>query len=351
MKMFRFTVTLVHLALIIAAILPGSAYGELVYACWDDVYVIDMARGELIGKIAVGARINDLEVTGDGSLLAASPKGLHFIDADRLEVRETKPLGILDSIEYDKAEDLLYVLHHPGDDPNESSGPHTLLKLSGRDCRELGRAGLEPWVFDIFLDPPGDFIYVTQMAGRSVKRFATENMKEHESLWFGDTGGWEGRMVLTRHLAFGKSGSPVYALEQSEEGKACIWSYRAENGEKQRNCLGRDTMVQGMVVSPDGSSIYLNGVYELVTAGTAGGEKRRTSLDCEHRWIAMGEGGSALYLTGTLGEKEGCVTMTDSTGSVVKVVKVPSPLNIIKVGPRREASAEEAKSPGRREMH
>lgn len=340
----------VLLVLLLGGASAGDGYGEIVYACWDDVYVIDVGRSVVLGKIPVGARVNDLETAADGRLFAVSSKGLHVIDARRMEVRETRPLGILDSVEYDRKRDLLYVLHHPGDDPNESSGPHTLLKLAGSDYRQLGRAGLEPWVYDIRLDPSGDFLYATQMAGRSAKKFDARSLKEPDTIWFTEGGEWEGKMVLTRHLAFSETGSTVYALEQNEEGKACLWSYRPESGEKQRGCLGRETMVQGMVPSADGSKLYLNGIHELVIVSPRGEEIRRTSLEAEHRWIALGEGGSALYLTGVLGANEGCVTMLDSTGSLLKVVKVPSPLNIIAVEQPPEVSIEKAKSTGRREM-
>ncbi|MFQ6104191.1 MAG: YncE family protein [Candidatus Glassbacteria bacterium] len=319
------------LILVVISGCSGSRSGPIVYAGWNDIFAIDVSAGEIIAKIPVGTRINDLEPAEDGRLMAATANGLLIVDTDRMELSRTIPLGILDSVEYDAKRDLTYVLHHPGDDPNESQGPHKILKLSGSDYKELGSVLLEPWIYDTFLSPSGNHIYITQMAGRAVFRVSSDEFRKPERLWFGKGGKWEGRMVLLRHIAFSGDGSSMFVLEQGENDSTCIWNYSFKTEDKTRKCLESSAKVQGMVLSADGSRIFANGITELIILDSSGEEISRTRFDIEHRWIALSKDGNTVYLTAATGQEEGYITCVDTSGKVEHEWKFPTPLNVIAV--------------------
>jgi hypothetical protein len=305
--------------------------GDVIYAGWNDLFVIDTAEGKIVRTVPAGTRINDLEPSQDDRLFMATARGLLVVRTTDLELEQVVPIGILDSIEYDPERNLIYALLHPGSDPNQSNGPHKLVKLSGESYRELGSVSLEPWTFDVFLSPSGEDIYVTHMAGRSVIRIDAEELVEKEKIWFGEGGEWEGRMVLVRHLTFSSTGSPLYAVEQGEANPTCLWIYSLETGEMQRSCLESDAKVQGIVTSPDGSRIFANGLTELIVMSSSGEEVTRTELGAKHRWITLGSNKNRLYLTADTGEEEGLITCADLEGSVVKEIRLPTPLNVIAV--------------------
>jgi DNA-binding beta-propeller fold protein YncE len=309
--------------------------GEIVYVGWNDLFVIDMAVGEIVEKVLLGTRINDIELTNDGRLLLATARGIIVIDSSSREVIQTVPIGILDSIEYDDGSNTIYALFHPGTDPDESKGPHKLLKLSGDDFLEEGALFLEPWTYDIFLSPSGDNLYVTHTVGRSVLEIDTANMTESRKLWFGEGEEWEGRMVIVRHLAFSGNGSSIYVLEQGAASPTCLWIYSPETGEMEKSCLEEIAKIQGMEVSPDGSRIFANGLEELVILDSEGGEISRTELDAMHRWIALSSDAGTLYMTADLAEDEGQITCIDIHGNIVRKLRFSSPVNVIAVQDNR----------------
>ena len=313
--------------------------GDIVYTGWNDLFVIDTAEGKISKKIPVGARINDIEPAGDDRVLLATVKGLVVVDPSASEVTRTVPLGILDSVEYDEARNLVYVLQHPGQDPDQSKGPHKIFRLSGDDYRQEADLYLEPWTYDIFLSPSGKEIYVTHLAGRTVTRVDTERMEEPEKIWFGEGEQWEERMVLVRHIAFSPDGSAMYVLEQGEASPTCLWRYSPDTGEMVRNCLGEKAKIQGMVVSPDGSRIFANGLSELVVFDSAGKEVSRTPLGVEHRWIAMSGDARTLYLTADPAEDKGLITCVDTQGNIVRELEFPSPMSTIALAGDREQAA------------
>jgi hypothetical protein len=320
---------LLALILSVSGCTDGGVSGEIVYAGWNDLFVIDAGAGRILGEVAIGAKINDLEPAAGKRLLIATTRGLLVVDTGRMTVDETIPLGIVDSIEYDDERDIVYALLHPGDKLETSGGPHKLLRLSGADYRESGRVILEPWAYDIFLSPSGDDIYVTHIAGRNILRLSTDDFSDSEKLWFGEGGTWEGRMVLLRHVSFPPAGSPLYLLEQGEADPTCVWIYRPGTGERKRTCLPEDARIQGIVASPDGSRLYANGVTELIVLDADGEVISRTDLVEKHRWIAMSADGNTLYLTAATGEEEGLLTCADQDGRVTRKIHLPTPINVI----------------------
>jgi hypothetical protein len=326
---------LVFLVIVFVVFLPGCSAGgksgEIVYVGWDDLFVIDMAAGKIIEKIAVGSSINDIEPAKEDRLFLATERGFLVVDTADMEVIEQIPLGMLDSVEYDELRDVIYVLIHPGNNPNQSTGPHKLLKLSGEDYTILASVFLEPWIYDIFLSPSGDIIYATQMAGRTVIRIDPERPEESEKLFFGEGGEWEARMVLLRHISFSRDGSTMYLLEQGRTDQTCLWFYIPETGEKTRKCLEEKARIQGLVTSADGTKIFANGLDEFIVLDTVGEEISRTSLSYEHRWPALSSDGSTVYLTASTGDEEGIITCVDALGEVVREVKFETPLSTIAV--------------------
>jgi hypothetical protein len=329
MKQLKILLLLLTLSVVLSGCSQSSGSKNLVYAGWNDIFAIDIETGRIAAEIPVESKINDLEPTKSGKLLAATAKGLVIVDTAVMEVEKIIPLGILDSVEHDGQRDLTYVMLHPGDDPHESKGPHKLIKLSGSDYSELGSITLEPWIYDTYLSPSGSHIYITQMAGRNVLRVSTDDFDKPEKIWFGEGGMWEGRMILLRHIAFSGDGSNMYILEQSEVDSTCIWNYSPETGEKKRTCLESAAMVQGMVTSTDGSRIFANGINELIILSSGGEEIIRTELDLEHRWITLSPDGKTLCLTAATGTEEGFVTCVDTSGKVIKEIKLSTPLNVI----------------------
>jgi DNA-binding beta-propeller fold protein YncE len=331
--MGRFRSALILLLLLI--FLPGCSRhresGDVVYGGWNDLFVIDMSSGRIIEKVPIGAQINGLELAEDGRLFLATTRGLLVVDTSIMEVVHTVPLGILDSVRYAGARDQVYVLHHPGDRPDMSNGPHKILKLSGADYSHLGDFYLEPWTYEIFLDPSGENIYVTHMAGREVMKIPTDDFEDSEKVWFGEGGNWEGRMVLLRHITFSGDGSNFYVLEQGESNPTCVWHYFPDTGEKKKTCLDEKAKIQGMVTSPDGSRIYANGLTELVIMDSNGEEISRTDLGVKHRWITLNGNADMIYLSADTGEDSGQITCVDTQGNLVREVKVPTPLNVIAV--------------------
>ncbi len=331
--MWRFKSALILLLPIM--FLPGCSRhggsGDIVYAGWNDLFVIDMGSGEIVEKVSVGAQINGLELAEDGRLFLATTRGLLVVDTSIMEIVQTVPLGILDSVRYEGTRDQIYVLHHPGDRPDMSNGPHKILKLSGGDYSQLEDFYLEPWTYEIFLDPSGDNIYVTHMAGREVMKVPTDDFAGSEKLWFGEGGQWEGRMVILRHIAFSGGGSDFYLLEQGENNPTCVWHYFPDTGEKKRTCLDEKVKIQGMVTSPDGSRIFANGLTELVIMDSNGEEISRTDLGVKHRWITLNGKADMIYLSADTGEDEGQITCVDTQGNLIREVKVPTPLNVIAV--------------------
>jgi hypothetical protein len=315
--------------LVLSGCTGGGEPGEIIYAGWNDLFVIDAGRGRIVETVPVGAKINDLETASGGRLLLASTRGLVVVDRRTMEVSETVPLGILDAVEYDGGRNVVYALLHPGDRPDASHGPHRLLRLEGEGFRETGRVTLEPWTYDIFLSPSGDDIYITHGAGRTVLRLRADDFENPEKLWFGGGRDWEGRMVLLRHVAMPPSGSPVYLLEQGESDSTCLWIYRPASGEKTRRCLPGDPRIQGMVTSADGSRIYANGLTEVIVMDGGGEVLSRIDLAAEHRWIARGANGDALYLTASTGEEEGLLTCVDPGDGRTREIRLPTPINVI----------------------
>ncbi len=334
--MRKLTVPLVFLSILMVLVWnrAESGSGSIVYGGWNDIFVIDMETGKAIKKIPIGSRLNDIECIGEGKLLAASRKGLHVVDTKKMEVVKFLPLGILDSVEHDVEKNITYVMLHPGKDPNESGGPHILLKLSGDDFSELERLTLEPWIYEMFLEPSGRNMYITQISGRTIMRVDTDRFTSPERLYFGKGEMWEGKMVLLRHIAFSDNGRKMYVLEQGESDSTCLWNFTPASGRMDRTCLGKPAMIQGIVASSDGSKIFANGIKELIIFGPDGKEISRTDLEIEHRWIAMSRDGGMLYLTSSIGEHEGRITCVDTEGNVVRKVNVLTPLNIIAVDVR-----------------
>ncbi len=330
----RLVPLLVPLLIFLTGCSGQKGSGEIVYTGWNDLFVIDMAGGKIVERVPLGTKINDIELTDDGRLLLATVRGIIVIDTSSREVMQTVPVGILDAIEYDAVSKTVYALFHPGTDPDESKGPHKLLKLSGDDFREEGALFLEPWTYDIFLSPSGEKIYVTHTVGRSVLEIDTESLTESRKIWIGEGGEWEGRMVLVRHLAFSGTGSSIYVLEQGAASPTCLWIYSLETGSMEKSCLEEVARIQGMAVSPDGSRIFANGLEELVIFDSKGGEIGRTKLDVKHRWIALSADASTLYLTADLAEDEGRITCIDTNGNVVRKLKFSTPISVIAVDNR-----------------
>ena|GEM_PF-6166213 len=328
-SMFSFVLLSLYLAVFYCS--GWCRTGNIVYGGWKDIFVIDMTAGKVITKIPIESHINDLELTGGGKLIAASRKGLHIVDTSSMKVEQTLSMGIVDAVEHDAVRNLTYVLQHPGKDPNESKGPHRLVKLSGDDFRELGSVELEPWIYDMFLSPDGNSIYVTMMAGRMIIKVDAVSFAEPERLYFGKGEMWEGRMVMLRHLTFADDGSIMYALEQGESDSTCLWNYSTGTSEMKRSCLEKEALVQGITLSADGSRIFANGVSEFIILDSDGKEISRTGLDVEHRWLALSRDSSCVYLTASTGEHEGRITCVDMEGKVIREVMILTPLNSIAV--------------------
>ncbi|MBZ0266817.1 hypothetical protein K8I85_01555, partial [bacterium] len=144
-----------------------QADGPRILAGTDDLALIAPQHSLTLTRLPVGTRINEILAVRPDVYLATWEGLTHLAAPFAAEPGPavTDSLGTLDGVELDPAGGHLYLLHHPGFDPNEVTENHTVIEWNPRARKRLREWTVDLLSYDLHLDP-GRGVLVTPLRGR-----------------------------------------------------------------------------------------------------------------------------------------------------------------------------------------
>jgi hypothetical protein len=192
----------------------------------DRLVELDLGTGRERKARLLPAPATDLALSPDARTIAvATLRGAALLDPTRFDVLWHAELGIVDAVEFAPDGRHAYLLLHPGADPREATGNHTLLEIEVPSGSHGRQAILPPRAYDLLLDAPTGAIYATNLIGRSVHRIdlATFVVSTHE-IGLGRTPEEEPRGAFLRVLVPGRRPGEIFALEDLR-ARARLWRW------------------------------------------------------------------------------------------------------------------------------
>jgi hypothetical protein len=136
--------------------------------------------------------------------------------------------------------------------------------------------------------------------------------------------------MLFRNAVPDPRGYGFLVVEQGKYRDNAIWRYTPEEGMWQQISFPERGHYQGVCVSPDGGTAYLNAGEKVVAVSLADGEKLwELPLDVRHHWIALSKDGRRLFLT-FMTQDAGQVTLIDvARRAVTGTIELEHPVSRI----------------------
>jgi hypothetical protein len=298
----------VFLSACLSACTSPQADGPRILAGSDDLALIAPAHALTLSRVPVGARINEILAVPPDVYLATWEGLTHLASpfAEDAAPAVTDSLGTLDGLEWDGASGHLYLLHHPGFDPNEVTENHRVIEWDPRTRSAVREWTVDLLSYDLHLDP-GRGVLITPLRGRRLwwVSFAddaarpigmppapgrTPPARREDSV---DGGASYLRIGATR-----PGGRGFVVVEQGLAERNRIWLVEPESGVIDGFDLSRSSQYQGGVLAPDGNTLVLNAIQAVeVIDLRARVERAWIPLDRPHFRIAIAPDGNVCWLT------------------------------------------------------
>jgi YVTN family beta-propeller protein len=311
---------------------PGAAEsaGRLLVTNEDsgDITIIDLARGEVAAKVAVGKRPRGIRVSPDQKLvfvaLSGSPKSGPNMDESKLPPadRAADGIGVLDASQWK----LVRILKS-GQDPehfdvsrdgktmfvsNEETSEASSIDISSGEVTARIKVGEEPE--GVTLRPDGKVVYVTSEGNNQIAAVDVESRKLLATI---ETG------PRPRSVVFTNDGKKAFvACETGAQVTVLDAMQHRRRGDIKIDAAGARPM--GTAISPDGKTVYVSngrgGSVSLIDVAT---EKVTGTIDNvgTRPWgLAVSSDGRRLYTANGPSNDVAIIDLTTKT--VVKRIAV-----------------------------
>jgi hypothetical protein len=263
--------------LILAALLSGCGGRSAppppsILIASDRLLEVELATGRIAKLRILPAPATDLDFDPEaGRIGIATLRGAAVLEPGHFEVLwSSNTLGIVDAIELAPGAERAYLLLHPGPNPREATGDHTLLELALPQGDTLRTATLPPRAYDLRCDPESGGLYVTDLVGRTVHRvdLASFAVTQHE-LGTGAPPAVEPRGAFLRLLLPGLRPGRLVAVEDTRD-VARLWDWEPGGGPVQPHSLPGvlPPVLGGGRLGDDPPGLWLHTRSEYLRLGT-----------------------------------------------------------------------------------
>ncbi len=228
---------MIVLVLLALALVPGCGGRDAapkppaVLIASDRLLHLEIATGRIVKQRILPAPATDLDFNPEaGRIGVATLRGPAVMDAERFDVLWSGRPEIIDAIELSPDGEHAYILVHPGTDPHEAAGEHTLAEIAIPGGTEVRRATLDARAYDLLLDPPSGGLYVTDLVGRAIHRvdLTTFAISNHQ-IGTGADPQVEPRGAFLRLLLPGRRPGELFAVEDRRD-LARLWRWAPGSG-------------------------------------------------------------------------------------------------------------------------
>lgn len=296
------------LSVCLSACTSPPADGPRILVGTDDLALVAPEHSLTLRRVPVGAPVNEILAARPDVFVATWAGLTHFAApfASDAPPAVTDSLGTLDGIERDEASGHLYLLHHPGLDPNEVTENHRVLEWDPRARQAVREWTVDLLSYDLHLDP-GRGVLVMPLRGRRLwwVSFADDAARPIEMP------AAPGRTVRAErednvlggasYLRIGAAlpgGKGFVVVEQGLPERNRVWFVEPESGAIDGFDLPRSTQYQGGDLAADGNTLVLNAIDAVeVIDLRARAERAWIPLDRPHFRIAVAPDGKTCWVT------------------------------------------------------
>ncbi len=317
-------------------VLPGLALGgQTAWVSSNHIQIVDLDRGEVVGRIPLKEFIHDMEFAADGgSVYVASSKGLRVADADKLEFVQKVDDRATPAVSGSADGARLAAIHRADADSSQAARvaglplpPSEVVIYSTLGMTVEHRFHVSGQALDVVLDPKGDVVYVLVPHEGNVYVHGLDGAVK-QTFELTDQGGTHGAMLSG--LAMAPDGSrlvvPVTDAEQSWLADIDLAGEREASDQVLRQDLGHARRVQGLSWDEDGSGVYVSAVRGYVKFDRIGLPVSWKRFGVNYVDVQPIPGAdSTVMVTPTFSEKRGSggVSVVDADGHVLRTVELP----------------------------
>lgn len=290
----------------VAALAKTSPVGSVIAAS-THLRIVDPAKGVVAASIDLSRAVNAIAVSPDGAnAFVATSGGVYQVDAKSKALLGQLTSSPARSVVMSERGDKVFVLEHDvivAENGTRDIKPYRMKTLSARDGKVLGEEEIGQLI--LFAIPSENGRHHLAIGEDGSVRVGAANTPMSEGRML-DLGQGPGRVRATVAVFGGHAYVPV----EGQPGR--VLDVDLNSGEAKHIALG-DALIRGMTVTPDGKTLVVNAVKELLLIDrTSGAIRSRLELANPHQGVAVSADGKFAYLAQTI----------DGTGGAVGIVEL-----------------------------